>query len=160
MRSIAAERTTYSTHSAMASRWLSGIAKASDSSEQTLTDGHHFESPPLHHAVPANRPGFPGDKNPRDSGRLARRAPVCEPNSGCSPVVCAQYHRPVSARKIRFPKLDDGSGWTETAAPRIVSASCRRQRGSAEFGSNLNRLLQPHCAPLLSREHVDQVRFF
>jgi hypothetical protein len=37
--------------------------------------------------------------------------------------------------------------------PNIASASCRRQRGSAEFGPNLNRLSQPHCAPLLGPEH-------
>jgi hypothetical protein len=28
-------------------------------------------SNPLHHSVPANRPGFPGDKNPGNSGKLA-----------------------------------------------------------------------------------------
>ncbi|HKN30646.1 MAG TPA: transposase [Roseiarcus sp.] len=65
--------------------------------------------------VPANRPSFPDDKNPRNCGRLARRATVCEPNSERSPAVCAQYHPPVSACKIPFPGLHDGSGWTETA---------------------------------------------
>ena len=75
--------------------------------------------------------------------------PVCEPNSDRSPAVCAEYHPPVSACKIPFPELHNGSGWTETAG--MASASCRRQRGSAEFG--LNRLSQPHCAPLLGPEH-------
>ena len=28
-----------------------------------------------------------------------------------------------------------------------------KRRGSAKFGSNLNRLSQPHCAPLLGPEH-------
>jgi len=65
--------------------------------------------------VPANRPSFPDDKNPRNCGRSARRATVCEPNSERSPAVCAQYHPPVSACKIPFPGLHDGSGWTETA---------------------------------------------
>ena len=32
--------------------------------------------PELHHAVRANRPGFPGDKNPRNSGRLVSRSTV------------------------------------------------------------------------------------
>ena len=42
-----------------------------------------------HQEVRANRLGFPGDKNPRSSGRFASRGLVCEPNSGRSPVVCA-----------------------------------------------------------------------
>jgi hypothetical protein len=28
-----------------------------------------------------------------------------------------------------------------------------KRRGSTKFGSNLNRLSQPHCAPLLGPEH-------
>jgi hypothetical protein len=28
-----------------------------------------------------------------------------------------------------------------------------KRRGSAEFGQNLNRLSQSHCAPLLGPEH-------
>jgi hypothetical protein len=42
-----------------------------------------------HQSVPANRRGFPDEKNARNPGRLARRIQVCEPNSGRSPVFCA-----------------------------------------------------------------------
>ena len=101
----------------------------------------------------ANRPGFSSDKNPRNTGRLASRGLVCEPNSGRSPVVCAQYRRPVSARKIRFPGCTMEAVGPQQRKRNIASASSRRQRGSAEFDSNLNRLPQSHCAPLLGPEN-------
>ena len=36
-----------------------------------------FESISLHHPVPANRPSFPDDKNPRNSGRLETVGFLC-----------------------------------------------------------------------------------
>jgi hypothetical protein len=52
---------------------------------------------------------------------------------------------------FRFPGCTMEALNLKQRKPNIASASCRRQRGSAEFG--LNRLLQPHCAPLLGPEH-------
>jgi hypothetical protein len=52
-------------------RALTGEERNSSRSRRAH-DGHRFESPQLHHQVLENRPGFPGDKNPR-SGRLASR---------------------------------------------------------------------------------------
>ena len=61
--------------------------------------GSQFE----YHAVLANRRGFRVDRTPRNSGQLAGRSAVCEPNSGRSPAFCACNRPPVSARKIPFP---------------------------------------------------------
>ena len=96
--------------------WVTKTTAAQNSGESrdpkaSSHDDHQFEIPR------ANRPSFPDDKNPRNSGRLTRRATVCEPNSDRSPAVCAQYHPPVSACKIPFPELHNGSGWRTTGTP-------------------------------------------
>ena len=72
-----------------------------------------------HHAVPANRRGFPVDRNPRNSGRLPSRVAVCELNSGRSPAFCAQNRPPVSARKIPFPGPRDGEVGAELSVRQI-----------------------------------------
>jgi hypothetical protein len=62
-----------------------------------------FRIPSHHHPVRANRPGFPGDKNPRNSGRLAgrgrsaNRIPAVLPWS--APNITGQSLR----AKFRFP---------------------------------------------------------
>ena len=77
--------------------------------------GRRFDPCIPHHTILANRRRFRASRNLRNSGRLVRRVAVCEPNSDRSPAVRAQYHPPVSACKIPFPELPNGSGWTETA---------------------------------------------
>ena len=51
--------------------------------------GRWFESPQLHHPVPANPGRFRVHRKLRNSCRLARRVAVCEPNSHRSHAFCA-----------------------------------------------------------------------
>jgi hypothetical protein len=105
-----------------------------------------------HHPVLANRPGFPGEKNPRNSGRLASRGrsanriPVVLPHSA------PEFARQSLPAKFRFPGCTMEALGPKQRKPNIAAASCQT-RGSAEFGPNLNRLSQSHCAPLLRPEH-------
>jgi hypothetical protein len=65
--------------------------------------GPRFDPTTLHHPVPANQRGFPDEKNARNPGRLARRIPVCEPNSGRSPALCARITGQSLPAKFGFP---------------------------------------------------------
>jgi hypothetical protein len=75
---------------------------------------------------------------------LASRSTVYEPNSGRSPVVCAHITRQSLPAKFRFPGCTMEALGPQQRKPKLASASCRRRRGSAEFGPNLNRLSQSH----------------
>jgi hypothetical protein len=104
--------------------------------------GRRFDPCIAHHPVRANRLGFLGDKNSRNSGRLASRGRSANRIPAVLPRSAPEFPGQSLPAKFGFPS------WTmEATGPNgvhasIASASCRRQRGSAEFGSNLEEVCQ------------------
>jgi hypothetical protein len=115
--------------------------------------GPRFDPSTLHHAVPANRRGFPDEKNARNPGRLARRIRSANRIPAVLPHSAPQFACQSLPTKFGFPGCTMEALGSKQRKPNIASASCRRQHGSAEFGPNLNRLSQSHCVPLLGPEH-------
>src|ERR1700733_8025879 len=121
------------------------------------TDLERLRPPPSSLGKPG---GFLDVKSTRNSSRLERHFPVCEPNSDRSRAFCEPYGAPVSAGKIPFPRPRGGQPERRFGLTK-VTAYKGLQRGGwfrRSVRLQLNRLLQSEHAPLLGPEHrqVDQ----
>ena len=107
--------------------------------------GSQFESPLLHHPVPANRRGFPVHRNPRNSSRLVRCVVCPGLRTKFRPFsrVRARYRPPVSVRKIPFPGPPRSRGRSRGFAFAKLSA----EEGFAACGRAAHGLRRRRASP-------------